>query len=209
MLKASYMAFGLQLVVIALLGISALSCSQYEYASPSPGILEVRLNVRNSRTDLIPFVQGNQFHLVLRELEAKKPDGVRLRILSDLSAIRRYKDGDSLNCLSPAARDSQMVLGIVYAPPATFTSLELRIQPVPFVVVVNNLVPSFIPVLQPPTVISDLQRLPANGTEANITITENRRTLVIVTLDLDATLVRRTEWFEYHPTLTISSIRNF
>ncbi|MBM2846722.1 MAG: hypothetical protein HW407_2034, partial [Bacteroidetes bacterium] len=44
---------------------------------------------------------------------------------------------------------------------------------------------------------------------ASIQVNEGRLTRVVLTLDLDASLVRRSEFFEIHPTLYISSVLNY
>ncbi len=207
MRKASFMSFALQCAALSL-GIASFSCSQYEYASPTPGILEVRLRVKNTRTDLLPFAETNFYAITLTELEARKSDGVHLRVLADLNAIRRLKDGDFFNCLASAARDSQIVLGKTYAPPTTFTSLDLQVKTSGAVLIRNGFISNFIFVSQAFPPPPALQRVPGQQ-EANMRINEGRLTLVTVTMDLDSTLVRRTEVFEYHPYFYISSIQNY
>ncbi|MBI4534990.1 MAG: hypothetical protein HY708_01840, partial [Ignavibacteriae bacterium] len=117
-------------VFLASLFLSSISCQQYDYGSPLPGVLEVRLAVKNNRTDLIPFGQLNIFLLKLTSLEVREPEGTRLAILSDLQAIRRNPDGHFFNCLDTLARDSAFVLGMTYAPPKTFTKLNVIAEPV-------------------------------------------------------------------------------
>jgi hypothetical protein len=96
-----------------------------------------------------------------------------------------------------------LVLGRAYAPPSIYSSLEIEINPDPGLLVVSGIAGSFIqirqPIPQPPTVqtVSGLR----------LEVKENKTTVCVVTLDLDSTLVRRTEWFEYHPTLYVSSIQ--
>lgn len=207
MRNASFLSSAL--VSLSILSATFLSCSQYEYASPTPGILEIRLRVKNTRTDLIPFSVANYFALTLTELEATKPDGSFLRILTDLNAIRRKSDGDTLNCLSFSARDSVILMGRVYAPPTTFTGLEIEIKPDPFLIVSTGIVPSFIEVRQPAPAPPTLRTLPTTGSVLNVEVKEGKTTLVVVTLDLDLTLIRRSEWFEYNPTFYVSSIQTF
>src|SRR5262245_46431888 len=101
----------------------ALSCTQYEYTSPDPGILDVRLRVVNNREDLLPYFSGDttaafaNMLIVMNTLYALQADEVQLPVYSDLNAIRRNPDGDEYNVITPAARDSQLVLGQTYAPP--------------------------------------------------------------------------------------------
>lgn len=196
-----------KIIGLALLFL-VVSCEQFEYSSPLPGVLEIRLGVANNRQTLIPFGPQSRFGLTLRSLEAKRPGGTRLPIFSDLHAIRRNPDGDYFNCLDTLARDSASVLGQVYAPPGTFTALEFTVSPDPIVFILYGFYSNIIGVVVRPQ-FQDLQRLPAPGDQLNIRIEESRLTRVTVTLDLDSSLVQRTETFEYVPRFHVSSVEIF
>lgn len=195
------------LFAIPILLLLGLSCGQYEYTSPNPGIVEIRLRVKNSRTDILPFGQNSKFNIVIRDLFLQRSDSARLEVLQDLEAIRRSTDGDSLNCLSVAARDSQLIIGKAYAPPGTYVGLRGNsvITHDPFVVVYTiPQVPNLIPVLN----ITGDNFFQVVGNAPNITVSENKLTLITLTLDLDLSLVRRTSWFDWPaPYAYISSIQ--
>lgn len=190
--------------------LSGVSCSQYEYVSPTPGVLEFRLRVKNSRTDFMPFGENNRFRMTLRTLEVIRNDGARLSVYADLNAIRRSDDGDTFNCLDSLARDSVYVLGQVYAPPGTFSGIDITAEHESFVRVtgVLGLVSTIdVVVTQPPP--PALNQLPRPGEGLNITVNEARKTVVNVMLDLDSTLIRRTEVFQGDLQFYVSSIQNY
>jgi hypothetical protein len=195
-------------LVLAFVGgvmIAGIACNQYEYASPSPGILDVRLRVINTRTDIVPFDSTSSFLLIMRTLVATQPGDIEMEIFGELNAIRRPSNGELYNCLLREARDSVLILGRSYAPPGSFTGLEMTVTPFQSLTVFRNNIPVFIEVRMPLPAPPALQRLEP----LNIEIQEGRTTRVTVTFDLDQSLVRRTEWFEYHPVFYVSSIQVF
>lgn len=202
----------LRLLVGAMFSVLALSCKQYEYASPLPGMLEVRLKVVNNRQDLVPFGPQNSYNILLRELNAIEPGNIRQPIYADLYAIRRSPDGDPINALDTLARDSSIILGEAYAPPTSFTGLNLTMNfrnsflffyrppnPFPIVIPVNPPPP---PAPAPPTFFDIPSPTP-------ITVNESRLTVVTVTFNLDSVLLRRSEYFEFYPSFYISSVQNY
>lgn len=201
----------LRLLIGAALSSLALSCKQYEYASPLPGVLEVRLRVVNNRQDLVPFGPQNQFGLLLKELNALEPGNIRQPIYADLYALRRSPDGDAINALDTLSRDSAIILGATYAPPTSFAGLNLTMNfsqflfffrppnPLPILIAVN---PPPLPAPPPPTFF-EIQA------PSSIKVNEDRLTVVTVTFNLDSVLVRRSEDFEFHPSFYISSIQNY
>ncbi len=197
----------LRSLVGVILSMMFISCDQLEYVSPTPGIVEVRLRVKNSRTDLMPFAGGdtNYVPLLLRTMHVTQPGNVKLVLLSDLHAIRRNPDGDLYNGLSTLARDSAIILGQAYAPPGTFTGLEFTLEWVGVVFLGSGFFPAQIPIqatIPPAPAYNNLEPL-------SIGVRENQFTRVTLTLDLDSSLVQRTEWFELHPRYYVSSVQNF
>ncbi|MFN0157357.1 MAG: hypothetical protein ACKVRP_04705 [Bacteroidota bacterium] len=191
--------------------VVTISCEQYEYDSPLPGIIEVRLAVKNERTSLLPFsainpVTGAQniFMLVLDDLEVLQPGNIRLPVYSSLAAIRRPDEGDFFNSLDVAARDSNLVLGVAYAPPGTFSRVNVRVAPQPVILISYGFyeAPIFV---EPRLPIQDLQSLPETG-ELSIPVTEGRVTRITVTFDMDRSLIQLAETFEYVPYYYISSV---
>jgi hypothetical protein len=202
-----------RLLVGIILSLLALSCKEYEYVSPGPGIVEIRLKVINNREDLIPFGVNNQWYIILKDLNLLQPGGVKLPVYADFRAIRRSDLGDPLNTLSPSGRDSVIVLGQAYAPPESFVGVDLTVNFAPSLSVYrNNLgIPNTILVNPPPPpapAVPTFFKIPPS-VDVNIKINEGRLTLVTVTLNLDSVLVRRSEYFELHPSFSVSSVQNF
>jgi hypothetical protein len=176
------------------------SCSDYEYSSPEPGILDVRLKVINNRQDLLPFsltdslvIPSASMFLVMKSLYAIQPDDVELPVYSDLFAIRRNPDGDFYECFSGAARDSMVILGQTYAPPELFTGLQMLIES-PFSVSISYGFYSSTIFINPVLPFIGLQNM-----EAEIPIESGRTTRVTVALDLDRSLIQLTESFLFFP----------
>ncbi len=157
----------------------------------------------------MPFGENNRFRITLRTLEVIRDDGARLSVYADLNAIRRSDDGDTYNCLDTLARDSVYVLGQAYAPPGTFTGIDITAQHENFVRVTGVLgLVSAIDVVVPQPPPPALKSLPRPGETLSIKINEARKTIVNVTLDLDSTLIRRTEVFQGNLQFYVSSIQN-
>jgi hypothetical protein len=199
-----------QAVILVVLLVSGIACQQYEYASPTPGVLELRLGVKNLRTQIIPFGAFNQLNITIKDLAVARDDGAFLVVLADLNAIRRKANGDTLNLLGFAARDSQLVMGQVFAPPGTYVDLaEARSSPVTHDTLLHRFDGAFttrIPVRDVGPASRFTWLLPPPSFE----VREGRKTVVTLTLDLDASMLRRSEWFEWvAPLLYISSIQYF
>jgi hypothetical protein len=204
------LARGFAALLLAVL--SGLSCSQYDYDSPLPGIIEIRLAVKNSRPEILEFGgidtatgTGNFFVLNLKELEIIQPSGPRLRVYASLAAIRRDPDGDNFNTLSFEGRDSALVLGVGYAPPATYSQIVMSITSTGLVVRSSG---GNIPVIDVPPFIAS-QDLPGPGQSVNMPVTEGRTTRVTITFDMDRSLLQRAETFDYVPYFYISSVQQF
>ncbi len=199
-------------VLLLMLSVTLLfvSCSQYDYTSPLPGILEIRLKTKNSRTSLMPFGQSS-FNFNLKSLEVVRAGGARLDVLPDVNAIRRPTNGDSYNALDTLARDSAIILGRAYAPPGEYVGINLvaTIENSFVIVPRPSGIPSVLPVAPPSTLVPALKQLPRPGESLSIKVQENRLTRVHVMLDLDSTLIRRAEYFEGVLQFYISSIQNF
>jgi hypothetical protein len=194
-------------VAVLLGALAALSCEQYDYTSPYPGIIEVRLHAQNSRS-LLRFDPANNFIMTLRSLDVIETPPVKLPIYSDLAAIRRNPDGDSYNCLDPRARDSSFVLGRVYSPPTTYSQLLFTVEVSGLVFVTDPIsgVPNLLQVHKDPTIESFRQLPSAGQPRLSIPVQTDHKTVVTVTFDLDSSLVRRTEWFDYRPYFYVSSV---
>jgi len=214
-------------LVAVVLSVFSLSCKQFDYVSPLPGILEIRLRAVAKDTTLqrfIPFAEPdslgyvkNAFLILVKGLKVLRSDGSEQPIFSDLDAIRRNPDGDVFNCLDARARDSLLVLGKSYFPPSTVSNILLTVSPQPVrfsemveIRVTGQYAENFLGVRMPSVIPPELQQMSTFGSgPLNVRVEEGKLTIVTVTLDLDATLQIRTEWFEYHPTFYVTSIQQF
>jgi hypothetical protein len=136
----------------------------------------------------------------MTSLVAIHPGDVRLPIYSDLFAVRRNPDGDIYNCFDVRARDSLTILGQAYAPPETFTSLQMTVIAPNFVFISFGFYGSTIPV--------EIVR-PYFATQVmpgQISVQSGRKTVVTVTFDLDQSLIQRTESFLFKPVFYVSSV---
>jgi hypothetical protein len=193
--------------VVLVAAFALFSCSDYEYSSPEPGIIEVRLKVINNRQELLPFTRVDSvvfpaanMIMVLRTLHTTQSNGALLPVYSDLQAIRRNPDGDFYNCLTTLARDSALTLGQAYAPPEQFSGLQMVIDS-PFGVDISyGFYGSFIPVT-PVLPFVALQAL-----SASIPVESGRTTRIVVALDLDRSLIQLTESYLFQPVFFISSV---
>jgi hypothetical protein len=205
-------------LLCCLLALVATSCKQYEYSSPTPGIIDVRLKVKlddPSKARFIPFgpidslgQPRNLFGITLFKLQAVTGSENLLDIYSDIYAIRRDKRGYRFNCLDTLARDGAYVLGTSYAPPRDYYGMSIEVTPDPRIIVPNGASFNVFDVRYPSgTIPLALHRLSTYGSEAlNFKVLEGRITRVTITFDLDSSLVRRTEYFEYQAHFYVSSI---
>jgi hypothetical protein len=212
-MSLTYRTIAFRLTIGVMLSLFALSCKEYEYVSPGPGIVEIRLKVVNNREDLIPFGVTNQWYLLLKDLNVLQSGGVKLPVFADFRAIRRNPDGDPLNALDISARDSTIVMGQVYAPPEGFVGVDLTVNFAPSLAVFRNglPIPNVIPINPPPPpapAVPTFFRIPPS-VDMNIKVNEGRLTRITVTLNLDSVLVRRSEFFELNPSFYVSSVQNF
>ena len=111
------------LLLILLLSVVYSGCTQYDYSSPLPGIIEVRLKTISHN---IPFDPLNNFVIKVSRVEAIRDDGARTIIYEDLKAIQRTTN--VYNTLDFRARDSALVMGESYAPPGHYVAIQLQIE---------------------------------------------------------------------------------
>jgi hypothetical protein len=200
-------------VLLILFALAGLSCDQYDYNSPTPGIVEVRLAVHNTRTGILNFTSSDTsggaaasfFALTVFNLNLYQQDESRLPVYANLYAIRRPVDGDQFNALDVGARDSLPLLGVGYAAPGTYSRLELEVAPAAFLIRSFGLYFTQIEVIdQPP--FRHLQVMPDDGSSLGIRVEEGRTTRVVVTFDMDTSLIRRMESFNHSPHYYVSSV---
>ncbi len=178
-----------RLLILALL---LVGCGQYQYASPGPGTLEVRLRTESQN---IPYDSLNTFLVQLTSLDAVRSDSARLEVYQDIAAIRRSPS--DFNAFDSTAYDSSMVLGSADAPPGNYVGLDLIVQPVGEVVLDGY---RDISVVTAPSFQSLVElRDPFK-------IDESKSTIITVTFDVDSSLTKGAESFHYLSDFYISSI---
>lgn len=201
-------------VLLILFALGGLSCEQYDYTSPLPGIVEVHLAVKNTRTDILSFTSsdttGGQassfFVLNVKALDIYETGGGIVPIYANLAAIRRNPDGDNFNALDALARDSAVIIGVGYAAPGTYNRVDLRVAPAQFVVKSFGLYSTTIDVVDLPP-YQQLQVMPGEGETLSFRVEEGRTTKVYVTFDMDRSLIRRVESFNHVPHYYVSSVQ--
>jgi len=168
-------------------------CKDYPYASPSPGVLEVRMKTVSAN---IPYGELNRLPMQLTAVRAVRSDNAKQDVFEDLRAIRRYTD--SYDAFSRAAFDSTLEIGQTYTPPGSYVGLDITTQPLGIVVLDGY---RTIPITYAADAESFIQlRTP-------ITVEEGKTTIVVVSFDVDSSLVRGAETFHYNPTFFISSLQ--
>ncbi|GEM_PF-926625 len=181
-------------LISAITFLLVAGCEQYDYTSPGPGYIEVRLRTKSTT---IQFSGMNNYVIGIEEnmLLANRSDGAYLRINQDLRAITRKMA--RYNVIQESARDSALILGQAYAPPGSYTGLTVAITPGMTLYLYGY---QDIPVTS--MVMDNTFIFPTN-----FSVTENDTTVITLTYDLDASLTRRADDYSYTPEFYISSIR--
>lgn len=170
-------------------------CTQYDYSSPLPGIIDIRLHTISDTTQ-IDFSPLNNFVLRLTQVTAIRSDNARAEVFADLKAIGRTEE--SYNTLDSRAKDSTLVIGQGYLPPGDYVGIQMLIQPGGTVIldgyrdILVQRPDHFEPTLffQKPFHIND-----------------SRTTHVVLTINLDSSLVKRADDYLFEPLYYISSIQ--
>jgi hypothetical protein len=183
----------LLLTIPLLLSVFNLGCEP-EYASPLPGIVEVRLKTISTNINFDPL---NNFILTVSSVEAIRNDDVRVVIYGDLEAIERKPT--KLNTLDVRARDSLMIIGLTYVPPGSYKGIDLLLEPARetildgYRVITVERLPDFDPRLR---------------FRSPYTVAELATTRITLEVNLDSTLQRRANTYRFTPFYSISSISN-
>ncbi|HZY10544.1 MAG TPA: hypothetical protein VFF29_05260 [Bacteroidota bacterium] len=171
------------------------SCTQYEYSSPLPGILEIRLKTI-SDTARIKFSPLNNFVLKITAVEAVREDQARVSIYEDIKALGRTTS--IYNTLDYRARDSNLVIGQGYVPPGNYIGVNLLIEPGSV------------------AILDGYRRIPVVKSESfdallrfrrPFTVSELNTTFINVAIDLDTSLVQGADIYDFNPYYYISSIK--
>lgn len=180
--------------IFSLVVIFLMSGCNYEYSSPLPGTIDVRLRVISNN---IPFDPSNNFVLRLTSVEAvRSGDLARAPIYEDTKAIGRT--ANIYNTLDQRARDSSLVMGEQFLPPADYVGINLLIEPGDQVILDGY---RNIPVFKSPEFNALL------AFRSDYQIQEQKVTSIVVTIDLDQSLVKLSNSYLFNPVYYISSIK--
>lgn len=168
---------------------------QYEYSSPLPGVIEIRLRTISDTTQ-IDFSPLNSFTLTISQLQA---------VRSNLSSVLMYSDikafdikPNIVNTLDPRARDSTLVIGQTYGPPDSYVGVTMIVEPAEEVILRGYQV---IPVIKPEG-FNALLLFPKM-----YLLGEGQRTIITLTIDLDKSLQKGAFAYFFVPYYEISSIQ--
>jgi hypothetical protein len=176
----------------ALLAVLFSSGCQTEYENPQPGILEIRLK---TVSNAIPFTPLNSFILSVTDVKAIRSDDAKAYIYGDLQAVTRKLT--KLNTLDFRARDSVMVLGKSYVPPGDYKGIDILLSPAENVILDGYRI---IDVITRPDFDPNLPfRRPFSVQEA-------MTTLITLEVNLDSTLLKRANTYDFRPYYSISSV---
>lgn len=175
--------------------VSFNSCQQYEYVSPAPGTL--RLKLHSSYTQFDTLFSLNNFTLKVTTVQAIRSDGIRANVFQDVKAVG--PTADVYNVMGRPAFDSSLVIGEFPLPPADYIGMQLQIEPGPQVVLDGY---RFINVDR----LADSLYTATILVSRPFSIEEARVTDIVLTVDIDATLRKLAYTFLYQPVYYISSV---
>lgn len=182
-------------VVLVFIGILFTGgCSQYDYSSPSPGTINIRLRTISNNLAFDPL---NNFVLKLTQVNVERDDGKLATIYEDTKAIGRTTN--LYNTLDPHARDSDVVIGAAFLPPGKYIAILLLVTPATEVILDGY---RNIPVATDP----DFNPLLVFGINPYFEIKELTATNIVITIDLDKSLLKRANSYLFRPVYQVTSI---
>lgn len=189
---ANSLSLSALVVVIILIALINISC-QYDYNSPTPGIIQIRLKTISNN---IEFTELNNFIIKITGIEAVRSNGSRVSIYEDLMAIESKTL--LVNTLDFRARDSSLIIGETYVPPGDYVGVNMLIEPSTEVILRGY---QIIYVNKPENFNSLLTfRKPYH-------VDESKTTYITLTIDLDKTLVKGAYAYTFDPHYDITSIK--
>ncbi|HYQ86526.1 MAG TPA: hypothetical protein VES59_04720 [Bacteroidota bacterium] len=186
--------FFFPLLVLAL----NLHC-QYDYSSPLPGLVDIRLHTI-SDSSRIAFSPQNIFVLKITQVSAVRSDLALATVYGDIKAIKRLTG--VYNTLDAHAEDSSLVIGQADLPPGDYLGILMLIAPGGTAILDGY---RNIRVVTPPGFDPTLQF------QRSFKISEQRTTRIVLTINLDSSLVKEAvgydpDTFLFTPSYYISSV---
>ena len=180
------------IVIFFLFVLINVNC-QYDYHSPNPGIIQIKLKTISKNIEFTPL---NNFVIKITGIEAVINKDKSVAIYNDLKAIESKTL--LVNTLDFRARDSSLIIGETYVPPGDYIGVNMLIEPSREVildgyrVILVNKPENFNPLLK---------------FEKNYHVDESRTTYITLTIDLDKTLIKGAFEYTFDPVYYISSIK--
>jgi hypothetical protein len=180
------------LVGLLLFSVLLVACEQYEYSSPLPGVLELRLKTISNN---IAFDPLNNYVIKVSRVEAVRSDGAKAVIFEDLKATDRTTS--VYNTLDDRARDSALVMGQTFIPPGSYIGINVTIEPARSVIRDGYRI-----------IDVDLPDDPQSTLifRSPYEIRESATTLIKLAINLDSTLIQRANSYQFRPYYYISDI---
>ncbi len=190
-IRLRFVSFLFLLLLLALLSVSC----QYDYSSPLPGLIDIRLH-SISDTNRISFSHLNNFVLKITQVNALRTDRALAPVYGDVQALKRTTG--VYNTLDEHAEDSSLVIGQADLPPGDYLGVLMLVQPGGSVILDGyrnihvNTLPDF------DATLSFLKPFK---------IVEQHTTRIVLTINIDSSLVKQADTFLFTPYYYISSIQ--
>jgi hypothetical protein len=193
----SYYPIGTIFLFSIMLIILNINC-QYDYRSPLPGAIEVRL--RTISANIAP-TRFTNFIVKIDKIQAIRSDGGKQKIYEDAKIIESSSQNTLLlvNTLDSLASTGNIVIGQAYAPPGDYIGFDFQIEPGSNVILGSNAEEQ-----QPISVIRPSSYQSVFHQDISFQVRESQTIKIILTLDLDRSLIKGAYNYSFEPKYSIS-----
>ena len=183
-----YFPVGVFSLIILCIVLSSISC-QYDYRSPLPGTIEIRLK---TISNTIGFSDFTNFVVKVTSIYAIRADQGKLIIYEDKKAIQ--SSTMIINILNFHARDGDLVIGQAYAPPGDYIGIGMIVNPGSEVILGTKIEETQpIPVVLP----ESYQSLWLSS--KSFKVQESQKTNLTLILDLDKSMIKGAYDYSFNP----------
>jgi hypothetical protein len=167
-------------IVLAFINISC----QYDYRSPLPGMIEVRLRTISQNIEITKFTN---FIIKVDKIQAIRSDGGILKVFEDAKIIESSNQITTIvvNTLDSLAIKGNVIIGQVYAPPGDYIGCDFQIDPGGTLLLGSNADEQ-----QPVPVVKSANYPAVFHQDISFHVGESQTTKIILVLDLDKSLVK-------------------
>lgn len=183
------------LITILFLSFLYINGCQYDYTSPLPGIIEIRLKTVSDTTQ-IDFLPLNSFTLTISQLTAIRSNFTKVLMYSDIKAFDTKPI--IVNTLDPSARDSMLIIGQTYAPPDEYVGVDVLLEPAKKIILEGY---RQIDVERPEGFS------PLLSFRKPYSVNEGKQTIITLTIDLNKSLKKGAFTYTFEPYYEITSIQ--